>query len=66
MGKPVAIRKIIVEFNVININILRDALVNYEDYLDKSLMFENDIKLTKKAIRRRIRYTQDLRESIEL
>jgi len=33
MGKPVSIRQIIIEININNLSILRDALVCYRQYL---------------------------------
>lgn len=67
MGRPVAIRKIIIELNVHNVVVLRDALLNYNDYLEKQITFEaHDTKLTKKQIKQRIRYTEDFIESLEM
>jgi len=65
MSKPVAIRKIIIEFNILNLGVLRDALANYHKYLQDCLEFENPIPLTKSAIKRRIRYIEDFLETLE-
>jgi len=65
MGKPIAVRRIIVEINMTNLAVLRDALENYHKYLKDVLEFEHPIVLSKKAIRRRIRYIEDFLETLE-
>jgi len=66
MSRPVAIRKIIVEFNLNNLTILQDALINYHKYLEDVLTFEIPNVLSKKAIKRRIRYIEDFIENLEV
>jgi len=65
MSRPVAIRKLIIEINLQNLQILRDAMTNYHEYLFLSQKNINDIPLTKKAIKRRMRYIEDFLEALE-
>jgi len=66
MGKPVAIRTLIIEINMQNLSILRDALQNYHQYLKDVQEFEHDTILTKQAVKRRIRYLEDFVEALEV
>lgn len=66
MGKPVKIREIIIELNMSNLVILRDALSNYHKYLKDVQEFEHDTHLTKNTIKRRIRYLEDFIEALEV
>jgi len=66
MSRPARIDRIIIEFNLSTISILRDALTNYYDYLKKVEEFEHDTPLSKAAIKRRIRYLEDFIEELEL
>jgi len=66
MSKPVAIRKIIVEFNINNLSILQDALTNYHKYLEEALKSKFPHVLSKSAIKRRIRYIEDFIENLEV
>jgi len=66
MSKPVAIRNVIIEINIQNLSILRDALENYHKYLKDVQEFEHKTILTKPAIRRRIRYLEDFIDALEL
>jgi len=66
MGRPVAIRTLIIELNMSNLVILRDALANYEKYLQDVLTFDHDTVLTVNTIKKRIRYLTDFIEALEL
>lgn len=66
MSRPVAIRKIIVELNLNNLVILRDALVNYHKYLEDVNKFEIPHVLSRSAIKKRIKYLQDFVENLEV
>lgn len=66
MSNPVHIKTIIVEFNLRNISVLREALENYHKYLKDVLLFEHETPLTKQAIEKRIKYIEDFLERIEL
>lgn len=65
MGRPVAIRNLIIEINMQNLSILRDALQNYHKYLKDVQQFEHDTVLSKPAIKRRIRYLEDFIDNLE-
>jgi len=65
MSRPVAIRKIIIEINIQNLIILRDALTNYHEYLYLSQKNINDQPLSKGAIKRRLRYIEDFIDALE-
>ena len=65
MSKPVAIRKIIIEYNLTSIVVLTEALNNYHKYLKDVQTFEHVIPLSKGAIKRRIRYIEDFLDSLE-
>lgn len=66
MSKPVAIRKIIIEFNLSNIAYLREAMTNYHKYLKDVQLYDHVLPLSKSAIRRRIRYIEEFLEAIEV
>lgn len=66
MSKPVAIRKIIIEFNVSNIVVLQEALKNYHKYLTDVQLYDHIIPLSKSAIKRRIRYIEDFNDALEV
>jgi len=65
MGRPVAIRNLVIEVNLTNLSILRDALSNYHQYLKDVLIFEHPTILTKSAIKRRIRYLEEFADALE-
>lgn len=65
MSRPIHIRKIIIEFNMDTLAILREALFNYHDYLNKVEEFGHKTPLSKKAIKRRIRYLEDFLDILE-
>jgi len=66
VGRPVAIRQVIIELNMQNLVVLRDALFCYEKYLKDVITFDHDIPLSEGAIKRRIKYIEDFIDSLEL
>jgi len=66
MSRPVRISKIIIEINLLNLQILRDAVLNYHKYLDDCLQFENYTPLSNGAIKRRIAYLERFVDSLEV
>lgn len=66
MGKPVLVRKVVVEFSIYSITILRESLNNYHQYLKDVQAYEHTIPLSKSAIKRRIKYLEEFIESIDI
>lgn len=66
MSRPVAIRKLVIEINMQNLEVLRDSLKNYHEYLKKCLEFDHKTILSRGTIKRRIAYIEDFLNNIEL
>ena len=66
MSRPVAIRTLIIEISMQNVQVLRDALFCYRKYLKDVTTFQHDIPLSKSAIERRIKYLEDFINALEL
>lgn len=66
MGRPVAIRKLIIEINMQNLDTLRDSLKHYHKYLQDCIEYEHKIVLSEAAIKRRMKYIESFLNSIEL
>lgn len=63
--RAVSIRSIVIDISANNLYILREALQNYKEYLDNCILFENTTKLSKTAIKRRIKYLENFIDSLE-
>ena len=62
------IKQIIIAINASNLDYLKESLINYNSYLKKALEFDwpTEFKLSKGAIKRRIKDTQKLIDDLEL
>jgi len=66
MSNPVHIRKVIVEYSMYSLIILKEALENYHKYLRDVQMIDNYTYLSKGAIKRRIKKIENFIESLEV
>lgn len=66
MSNPVHIRKVIVEYSMDSLIILKEALENYHKYLRDVQTFDNYTYLSKGAIKRRIKKIEKFIESLEV
>lgn len=66
MSKAIHISRVIIEYNMDSLIILKEALENYHKYLRDVQLFDNYTYLSKGAIKRRIKKLEKLIESLEV
>lgn len=66
MSKPAHIKRILIEVNISNLSMLREALTHYREHLQRVTVYDVETPLSEGAIRRRIRYCESFLENLDV